>query len=120
MTDCDPYVFTSTLIRSCIDYAVVGDCNHPLSSRSAEQRSVPMIGAASHKKKNVEYPSWLVASIPVCWPGSDEQLHQCSQSHTGRDARGAGFCLHRWRTAGERLCLEQFVVYHSLSILRVS
>ena len=51
MTDCDPYVFTSTLIRSCIDYAVVGDCNHPLSSRSAEQRSVPMIGAASHKKK---------------------------------------------------------------------
>ena len=51
MTDCDPYVFTSTLIRFCIDYAVVGDCNHPLSSRSAEQRSVPMNGAASHKKK---------------------------------------------------------------------
>ena len=51
MTDCDPYVFTSTLIRSCIDYAVVGDCNHPLSSRSAKQRSVPMNGAASHFKK---------------------------------------------------------------------
>ena len=48
MTDCDPYVFTSTLIRSCIDYAVVGDCNHPLFSRSAEQRSVPMNGAAAH------------------------------------------------------------------------
>ena len=60
MNDCDPYVFTSTLIRSCIDYAVVGDCNHPLSSRSAEQRSVPMIGAASHKKKkNVGYVSSL-------------------------------------------------------------
>ena len=60
MTDCDPYVFTSTLIRSCIDYAVVGDCNHPLSSRSAEQRSVPMNGAASHKKKKERLKSfWL-------------------------------------------------------------
>ena len=72
MNDCDPYVFTSTLIRSCIDYAVVGDCNHPLSSRSAEQRSVPMIGAASHKKKKAGF-EWALRCL---WKiGNENDFH---------------------------------------------
>ena len=69
MTDCDPYVFTSTSIRSCIDDAVVGWLQFTSPWSCVEQRSAPTNGAASIKEgqERILYTGLIVDIFLYIW-----------------------------------------------------